>query len=135
MDESGDFSMQSTGIMLTLALAQLVVTISLAYFLYDANRKYVAMSSPTSEVRLPSFTDDELMVMKYLLENDGQALQASIGKDLNIPKASLSRMVKRLAENGLLAVEKRGRYNYVLITNREYVEKIIKSSNNEKVKQ
>ncbi len=123
--------------MLTLALAQLVVTISLAYFLYDANRKYIAMSTPpASEIRLPSFTDDELMVMKYLLEKDGQALQASIGKDLNIPKASLSRMVKRLAENGLLAVEKRGgRYNYVLITNREYVEKIIRSSNNEKVKQ
>ncbi|GGP20052.1 hypothetical protein GCM10007981_06570 [Thermocladium modestius] len=127
--------MPSTGIMLTLALAQLVVTISLAYFLYDANRKYIAMSTPASEIRLPSFTDDELMVMKYLLEKDGQALQASIGKDLNIPKASLSRMVKRLAENGLLAVEKRGRYNYVLITNREYVEKIIRSSNNEKVKQ
>lgn len=127
--------MFTTQVMITLAMVQLVVTASLAYFLYDASKKYVAKPQEGSELRLPSFTDDELMVMKYVLQNNGQAAQANIGKDLNIPKASLSRMIKRLMENGLITVEKRGRYNYVMITNKEYVEKILRSSSIDEAKQ
>jgi len=43
-------------VMITLAMVQLVVTASLAYFLYDASKKYVAKPQEGSELRLPSFT-------------------------------------------------------------------------------
>ena len=55
---------------------------------------------------------EELKIIKFLLNKGGEAYQVEIYKTLNLPKSSTSRILRRLAERGLIEIERRGKYNY-----------------------
>ena len=78
------------------------------------------------DFKLP-LSSDEVRVLTYLLSKDRPVVQSTIGRDLNIPKSTLFRIVRRLNELGLVTVEKRGKYNYVYIQRVDEVRKILSS--------
>ncbi|WP_291765167.1 helix-turn-helix transcriptional regulator [Caldivirga sp. UBA161] len=85
-------------------------------------------SSPINDSR-PRLNTDEVKVLKYLMNKGKPVIQSVIGKELNIPKSTLFRIIKRLSELGLINVEKRGKYNYVYIQRTQDVLSILKSIN------
>jgi uncharacterized membrane protein len=85
-------------------------------------------SSSTNDSR-PRLNTDEVKVLKYLMSRGKPVIQSVIGKELNIPKSTLFRIIKRLSELGLINVEKKGKYNYVYIQRTQDVLSILKSIN------
>lgn len=85
-------------------------------------------SLPINDSR-PRLNTDEVKVLKYLMSRGKPVIQSIIGKELNIPKSTLFRIIKRLSELGLVNVEKRGKYNYVYIQRTQDVLSILKSIN------
>jgi uncharacterized membrane protein len=75
---------------------------------------------------------DEVRVLRYLLSRSNKpVVQSMIGRDLNIPKSTLFRIVRRLSELGLINVEKRGKYKYIYIQRVQDVVNILKAIDNE----
>lgn len=77
-----------------------------------------------------SYNIEELKVLQYLLENGGRAYQYEIAKSLGIPKSSLSRILKKLNENGIIKIDRRGRYNYIQVIDLNIVKKILSENQN-----
>ncbi len=70
-------------------------------------------------------SQDELRVLKFLVEKGGECYQMEIYRTLGLPKSTVTKIVHRLSEKGLIAVERRGRYNYVRIIQKERVKKLV----------
>lgn len=70
---------------------------------------------------------EELKIIKFLFDKGGEAYQVEIYKTLNLPKSSTSRILRRLAEKGFIEIERRGKYNYVRLLNKEELRKIFSS--------
>ncbi len=76
---------------------------------------------------IAQLTLDELKVLKFLISRGGECYQMEIYRTLNLPKSTVTKIVHRLSERGLLIVERRGRYNYVKLKNVENVRNIIQT--------
>ncbi len=74
---------------------------------------------------IAQLTQDELRVLQFLLEKGGESYQMEIYRTLNLPKSTVTKIVHRLSERGLLIVERKGRYNYVKLRNIELVRQLI----------
>ena len=68
----------------------------------------------TRKRRLPmTLSEEERMIVDALRRRGGCAYQYEIARELNIPKTTLWRHVRRLSELGVLEVQKHGRQNYL----------------------
>ena len=134
--------------MTALAMLQLLMVTSLAMLAYRAykstKRQGARAGTPTYrvevrqlehyeprrgpvdvEVVVPELTSDEVRVLRLLLEHRGRMYQSEIARALNMPKSTVSRVVRRLRERGLVMVRKVGRYSYVELTDEDYVSDLI----------
>ncbi len=72
-----------------------------------------------------SINEDEAKVLSYLLNRGGDAYQAEIARELGLPKSTVSRIIRRLHDKGLITVRRVGRFSYVQVTDIDYVSDII----------
>ncbi|MFP3216109.1 MAG: MarR family transcriptional regulator [Vulcanisaeta sp.] len=72
--------------------------------------------------------EDEVKVLAFLLSRGGETYQAEIARELGLPKSTVSRIIRRLYEKGLITVRRVGRFSYVRITDVDYVNELINRS-------
>lgn len=127
-------------VMAVMVMMEIFLIMALGYILYDVKSRLTKGASRVSGRRISLGEDsgrlrlnvDEIKVLRYLLSKGNKpVIQSTIGKELNIPKSTLFRIVRRLNELGLINVEKRGKYNYVYIQRIQDVVAILKSIDNE----
>ncbi|ABW01030.1 helix-turn-helix transcriptional regulator [Caldivirga maquilingensis] len=127
-------------VIMVIVMMEAFLIMVLGYMMYDVkarltkgilrviNDSIELDSLPINDSR-PRLNTDEVKVLKYLMSRGKPVIQSIIGKELNIPKSTLFRIIKRLSELGLVNVEKRGKYNYVYIQRTQDVLSILKSIN------
>jgi len=127
-------------VVIVIVMMEAFLIMVLGYMMYDVkarltkgmmkiiNEGIKIDSSSTNDSR-PRLNTDEVKVLKYLMSRGKPVIQSVIGKELNIPKSTLFRIIKRLSELGLINVEKKGKYNYVYIQRTQDVLSILKSIN------
>ena len=72
--------------------------------------------------------EDEISVLSFLLSKGGETYQAEIARELGLPKSTVSRIIRRLHDKGLVTVRRVSRYSYVQITDMDYVSDLISRS-------
>ncbi len=77
---------------------------------------------------IASLTADDMKVLKFLVDKGGEAYQVEIYKTLGMPKSTVAKIVRRLSERGYIVVERRGRYNYIKLVDREKIRKIVEEA-------
>ena len=143
-------------VVITVALIQLATLSSLLYQVIKESRKHVeGGQSPVKSLessyvnqlefdmpnRNPQITvstessesirvinEDEVRVLAFLLSRGGETYQAEIARELGLPKSTVSRIIRRLYEKGLITVRRVGRFSYVRITDVDYVNELVNKS-------
>jgi uncharacterized membrane protein len=143
-------------VMVTVALIQLATLSSLLYQVIKESRRHVeGGQSPVKSLELsyvnqlefdrpsrnPQITvstessesirvidEDEVKVLAFLLSRGGETYQAEIARELGLPKSTVSRIIRRLYEKGLITVRRVGRFSYVRITDVDYANELINKS-------
>lgn len=118
-------------IFIMLLMAEAFLLMALGYMVFEVKERLKRGNVEEAEVKEDDalsvkLSQDEVKVLRYLINKGKPVIQSNIGKDLNIPKSTLFRIVRRLAELGLVNVEKRGKYNYVYVQSTKYVSDLLK---------
>lgn len=92
-----------------LIIAGIVLILIIGIAVYIVKRKKTA---PKKELKRDLYTERQLKILDYL-QKHGNVTQAVLEKELNIPKASLSRNIKTLVQKGIIFSETKGMSNIV----------------------
>ncbi|MFP3302497.1 MAG: helix-turn-helix domain-containing protein [Caldivirga sp.] len=126
--------------MVIMTMMEVFLIMALGYMIYDIKVRLTKGNPNTSNEAIEAgvhdnrvrLNTDEVRVLRYLLSRSNKpVVQSMIGRDLNIPKSTLFRIVRRLSELGLINVEKRGKYKYIYIQRVQDVVNILKAIDNE----
>ncbi|MGC8606222.1 MAG: helix-turn-helix transcriptional regulator [Vulcanisaeta sp.] len=139
-------------LIISIALIQFAVLSSLIYQVFKESKKPIDKESDNSRINKSSSTisqlefdavnrnkqgtvgitelinninEDEVKVLSFLLNKGGDAYQAEIARELELPKSTVSRIIRRLHDKGLITVRRVGRFSYVQVTDIDYVSDII----------
>lgn len=138
-------------VVIAIAFIQLTVLASLIYQIFSESRKHMEKeqeyprSPGSSSVRqlefdtpnnklqrvidvntsIKNINEDEVRVLSFLLSKGGEAYQAEIARELGLPKSTVSRIIRRLYEKGLITVRRVSRFSYVQVTDMDYVNDIV----------
>ncbi|MEZ0249229.1 MAG: MarR family transcriptional regulator [Thermoproteus sp.] len=95
-------------VLLALELAVLV------FAAYTGRKRIVkALNSPNAHDEDEDVGDIDAQILKYLKSRGGFAYQGDIVRDLELPKSTVHKAVRRLAERGLVEIKRQGRINVV----------------------
>ena len=146
-------------LMISIALIQFAVLTSFIYQIFRESRKPMDKETERAQVNrsssvinqlefdtvsrnkggvadvnelIANINEDEVRVLSYLLSKGGDAYQAEIARELGLPKSTVSRIIRRLHDKGLITVRRVGRFSYVQITDIDYVSDIISKSGPDK---
>ncbi|WP_188602696.1 helix-turn-helix domain-containing protein [Vulcanisaeta souniana] len=89
--------------------------------------KAVTSNKAMSELS-DAVNEDEISVLSFLLSKGGETYQAEIARELGLPKSTVSRIIRRLHDKGLVTVRRVSKYSYVQITDMDYVSDLISRS-------
>lgn len=97
-------------------LSYLLFTLQLAILIWAilTGRKRifkVLKNAQTQEEESPFDVDGQ--ILQYIRERGGMAYQSDIVRDLGLPKSTVHKAVRRLAERGLVEVRRQGRSNLI----------------------
>ncbi len=84
----------------------------------DLSEETANILQTTSTAERPLLTEDEREILKFLLRRNGEAYQSEIYRELNMPKSTVTRLLRRLSEKGVVRIERKGRYNYVRLVSK-----------------
>lgn len=99
---------------IVLSILLIVIIILISFNLYSSrNKKQV--SDKTSFERIKGLTDRQQKIMKLLNESPKPLTQTAIEKELDMPKAAVSRNIHSLRSKGLIEIEKVGMSNFIHI--------------------
>ncbi|BDR91362.1 helix-turn-helix transcriptional regulator [Vulcanisaeta souniana] len=143
-------------IMVSIALIQIAILSSFIYQVFRESKKPIekerdnvrvatsrtsvsqlefdetASKAVTSNKAMSELSDavneDEISVLSFLLSKGGETYQAEIARELGLPKSTVSRIIRRLHDKGLVTVRRVSKYSYVQITDMDYVSDLISRS-------
>ena len=99
--------------LLLAAVLAIVGGLAAAYFLMKKR------GTSSSTVGLEEYLNStDYMILRYLEKVGGTALQSVVQKELNLPKATLSRHVNKLARLGFIEVVREGKINRLILKKR-----------------
>jgi hypothetical protein len=99
---------------IVLSIILIVIVILIFFNLHGSlNKKQV--SDKTSFERIKGLTDRQKKIMKLLGESPKPLTQTAIEKELDMPKAAVSRNIHSLEQKGLIEIEKVGMSNFIHI--------------------
>ena len=104
---------------LLLLLAQ-VAALALAAYAGRARLKRLIAEAQNGAVPDPKDAADDLhevdkAILKLLAERQGVVYQSEIIKELGLPKSTVHKSLRRLSEAGYVEIQKRGRFNLVVL--------------------
>ncbi|WP_054857612.1 MarR family transcriptional regulator [Vulcanisaeta sp. JCM 16159] len=117
-------------LIVSVALIQFVILSSFIYQIFKESKKPIDKESENTKTSESSTTisqlefdtisrnkrdivnysesinvnEDEVRVLSYLLNRGGDAYQAEIARELGLPKSTVSRIIRRLHDKGLVTV-------------------------------
>lgn len=104
-------------VFLIILLSIIIVSILLIYYIIqdrkNNNTVFVEKTTDTSEYNFRGLTDRQKEIMNYLINQKRALTQTEIQKELNIPKAAVSRNIHSLELKGLIDIEKVGMSNLI----------------------
>ena len=98
-------TVDAINIVLFIGIIILVILISIS--LYRSHQKKQVNDSITS-TRMKGLTERQQKIIDLLLQHDGPLTQTAIEKELEMPKAAVSRNIHSLERKGLIEIEKVG---------------------------
>lgn len=117
IDKANVFGSLDTNILLIFVLLILFLSGLLIYLIYLNKRKKDIDSKPPSnkdfEYNLRGLTNRQKEIVKLLIETKRPLTQTEIQKELNIPKAAVSRNIHSLEVKGFVDIEKVGMSNRI----------------------
>jgi len=87
---------------------------------------YVPRRTISESITEDYLSTDELKVLSLVMSRRGEVYQAEIARELNVPKSTVSRIIRRLQDRGLIIVRRIGRLNYIDITDTDYVTDLLR---------
>lgn len=99
-----------TFVLIVLSIILLVIFI---HYVFD---KYVLKISQGKKAILQILNERERLLVQLLLESKEKVTQASIHKETGMSKATLSRVVKRLAKKKIIEIEPLGNTNFLVLS-------------------
>ncbi len=93
----------------------------------EATGKAVPSNKAVDELA-NAVNEDEINVLSFLLSKGGETYQAEIARELGLPKSTVSRIIRRLYNKGLVTVRRVSKYSYVQVTDMDYVSDLISRS-------
>lgn len=103
---------QSLIIVIVLVICGLLVLV-LLFVRSNAKRKEETTTGDTGEEYLKGLTTRQKKIMKLLMESNSTLTQSDIQKELNMPKAAVSRNISSLELKGRIEKEKVGMSNFI----------------------
>ena len=104
-------------VLLILGMLILILIILLVFTIYQSKRKKLVSSKGKLDqgigYNFRGLTDRQKQIMELLIETNRPLTQVEIEKELNIPKAAVSRNVHSLEIKGLIEIEKVGMSNLI----------------------
>jgi len=104
-------------ILLILGMLMLILVILLVFIIYQNKRKKLAGSDERLDNNIGynfrGLTDRQKQIIELLIETKRSLTQVEIEKELDIPKAAVSRNVHSLEIKGLIEIEKIGKSNLI----------------------
>ncbi len=91
----------------------IALTILLLYFIYQDKTKEKGFSKDTNQYNLKGLSIRQKEIMKLLIDKNRPLTQTDIQKELDIPKAAVSRNVHSLELKELIEIEKTGMSNLI----------------------
>jgi uncharacterized membrane protein len=107
-------------LIIILLLAQLAVLALAAYAGRVKLKKLIAEAQNGAMPELRDVAADDLhevdrAILKLLTERQGVLYQSEIMKELGLPKSTVHKSLRRLSEAGYVEIQKRGRFNVVIL--------------------
>ena len=104
-------------VLLILGMLILILIILLVFTIYQSKRKKLVSSKGKLDqgigYNFRGLTDRQKQIMELLIETNRPLTQVEIEKELNIPKAAVSRNVHSLEIKGLIEIERIGMSNLI----------------------
>lgn len=98
--------------LLALQLAALAVA---AWTGRSAIRRLMAEARGHGSPPSPDLSEVDAQILRYIEGKGGAAYQSEIVRDLSLPKSTVHKALRRLAEGGYVEVVRQGRVNLVLL--------------------
>jgi uncharacterized membrane protein len=99
--------------LVALALAAYAGRVKLRRLLTEAQRD----AAQRPEEAADDLHDVDKAILKLLAERQGVLYQSEITKELGLPKSTVHKSLRRLSEAGYVEIQKRGRFNVVILKN------------------
>jgi len=114
IDEETIFGFDFFTIIILIAIAVLVVLFFVVLFFVDKQKKPVVQKTETAEeINLRGLNERQKQIIKLLMERKRALTQTEIQRELNIPKAAVSRNIRGLELKGLIEKEQIGMSNLI----------------------
>ena len=115
LDTNELFGLDLFSLFLIICIIALIISFLIVLFFVDKREKllFSAKKEITSNLKLKGLNDRQKKIMALLHESDIALSQRDIQKELNIPKASVSRNIRRLELKGLIEKEQIGMSNII----------------------
>jgi len=94
-------------------LATLASSVGVVYFLIMPEIQNKGIIADESEDILSFLLPDEKKIVDILIKHDGEYLQKLISKEAGFTRVKTHRVVVRLAQRGIVSLEKRGNTNII----------------------
>lgn len=85
--------------------------------------------SQVNTMNINDLNDDEIKVLKYLVDKGIETYQAEIARELGLPKSTVSRIIRRLYEKNLIIIKRSGRITYIQVVDPDYVSDVLSKFN------
>lgn len=113
IDKVNTFDSLDTNVLFISGFLILFLLVLLVYLFYKNKRKKTLNQNENVEYNLRGLTNRQKEIVKLLIETKRPLTQTEIQKELNIPKAAVSRNVHSLEVKGLVDIEKVGMSNRI----------------------
>jgi uncharacterized membrane protein len=108
--------------LITIILLVQLTALALAAYAGRAKLRRLLAEAQSDTAQEPGEAADNLhdvdkAILKLLTERQGILYQSEITKELGLPKSTVHKSLRRLSEAGYVEIQKRGRFNVVILKN------------------
>lgn len=98
-----------------ILIVQLLALILAAYAGREKIKKLMNNREEEVAVETGDMSEVDRTILKFLEARQGVVYQSEIIKELGLPKSTVHKALRRLAEAGYVEIEKRGKFNVVIL--------------------
>ncbi|MFN3803780.1 MAG: helix-turn-helix transcriptional regulator [Pyrobaculum sp.] len=98
-----------------ILVVQLLVITLAAYTGREKIKRLMDNAREEAAVETGDMSEVDRAILRFLEARQGVVYQSEIIKELGLPKSTVHKALRRLAEGGYVEIEKRGKFNVVIL--------------------